>query len=82
VTVGILFTEWSLSLIPGSPSFLPALSCVLALISGASLLFFVRRNDTLALRHLLASGTLYGVFVLAVVASVASGAAQGTMSGH
>src|SRR5437660_12811201 len=34
VTVGILFTEWTLSLTPGNPSFLPALSCVLTLLSG------------------------------------------------
>lgn len=82
VTIGILFTEWSLSLIPGEPGFLPALSCILALLSGSSLLYFVRRHDTLALRHLLASGTLYGVFVVAVVATVASGGGHGTISGH
>jgi cation:H+ antiporter len=73
VTIGILFTEWSLSLMPGSPSFLPALSCVLALLSGASLLFFVRRHDSLHLRHLLASGSLYLVFVAAVVLTLING---------
>jgi cation:H+ antiporter len=82
VTIGILFTEWNLSLAPGDPAFLPALSCVLALISGASLLFFVRRQDTLALRHLFASGTLYAVFVAAVVATVMSGGGHGTLGGH
>jgi cation:H+ antiporter len=82
VTIGILFTDWSLSLVPGDPSFLPALSCVLALLSGASLLFFVRRHDTLALPHLLASGTLYGVFVLVVVATIISGGGQGAIGGH
>jgi cation:H+ antiporter len=82
VTIGILFTDWSLSLTPGNPGFLPALSCILALLSGASLLYFVRRHDTLALRHLLASGTLYGVFVIAVIATVVSGGGQGTLGGH
>jgi cation:H+ antiporter len=82
VTIGILFTDWSLSLSPGNPNFLPALSCVLALLSGASLLFFVRRNDALALRHLLASGSLYAAFVLAVVATVVTGGAQGAAGAH
>lgn len=67
VTIGILFTEWSLSLRPEDPTFLAALSCVLALTSGLSLLFFVRRHDTLHLPHLLASGWLYLVFIAAVV---------------
>lgn len=66
VTIGILFTDWTLSLRPGSPDFLAGLSCVLALASGASLLFFVRRYDTLHLPHLVASGSLYIVFVAAV----------------
>ena len=73
VTIGILFTEWQLSLLPGSSTFLPALSCVLALISGAFLLFFVRRYDTLGVRQLLASGSLYVVFVAAVIASAVAG---------
>ncbi|MBM2812095.1 MAG: sodium:calcium antiporter [Chloroflexi bacterium] len=67
VTIGILFTDWRLSLDPASPFFLPALSCVLALLSGASLLYFVHRHDTLHVPHLLASGTLYVVFVIAVI---------------
>ena len=67
VTIGILFTDWSLSLRPGDPSFLAALSCLLALISGLSLLFFVRRHGTLRLPHLLVSGSLYFVFIAAVV---------------
>ena len=50
VTIGILFTDWNLSLRPGDPSFLAGVSCVLALISGASLLFFARRHDTLHCR--------------------------------
>jgi cation:H+ antiporter len=78
VTIGILFTEWTLSLRPGDPTFLPALSCVLALLSGASLLYFVRRHDTLHLPHLLTSGSLYVVFVAAVILTVASGAAHPT----
>jgi len=73
VTIGILFTEWTLSLVPGTPNFLPALSCVLALISGAILLFFVRRYDSLHAGHLLASGSLYFVFLGAVLLSVLSG---------
>ncbi|MPZ14720.1 MAG: sodium:calcium antiporter [Chloroflexi bacterium] len=75
VTIGILFTEWSLSLNPSSPTFLPALSCVLALLSGTSLFFFVRRHDTLHLPHLLASGSLYFVFVVAVVITTVNGLA-------
>ena len=67
VTIGILFTEWSLSLRPGDPSFLAGVSCILALIAGASLLFFVRRHDTLHVSHLLVSGSLYFVFIAAVV---------------
>jgi cation:H+ antiporter len=82
VTIGILFTEWSLSLVPGDEHFLPALSCVLALISGAMLLLFVRRYDTLDMRHLLASGMLYIVFVVAVVATIASGMAQAPTAVH
>ncbi len=82
VTIGILFTEWSLSLVPGHPTFLPALSCVLALMSGAMLLFFVRRYDTLDMRHLLASGMLYIVFVVAVVATIAAGMGQAPASVH
>lgn len=58
VTVGILFTDWSLSLNPSDPSFLAAFSCVLALLSGANLLFYVRRHESLDLPHLLASGSL------------------------
>lgn len=73
VTIGILFTEWSLSLKPGDPHFLAALSCVLALMSGSSLLFFVARYDTLHLAHLLASGSLYVVFAAAVAATIISG---------
>ncbi len=76
VTIGIVFTEWSLSLVPGDEHFLPALSCVLALISGFMLLTFVRRYETLDMRHLLASGMLYVIFVITVLATVASGAAQ------
>jgi cation:H+ antiporter len=83
VTVGILFTNWSLSLVPGHPDFLPALSCVLALLSGLFLLFFVRRHDTLHLPHLLASGSLYLVFIGAVVATLVSGTAGPVASiGH
>lgn len=67
VTIGILFTEWSLSLRPSDPTFLAGVSCVLALISGASLLFFVRRHDTLHLPHLLVSGSLYFMFLAAVM---------------
>ena len=40
---------------------------MLALISGAMLLLFVRRYDTLDMRHLLASGMLYIVFVVTAV---------------
>ena len=79
VTVGILFTDWSLSLNPSDPSFLAGLSCVLALMSGASLLFFVRRHDSLHLPHLLASGSLYVLFVVAVVLSSVTG---GTAAAH
>jgi cation:H+ antiporter len=73
VTVGILFTDWSLSLNPSDPSFLAAFSCVLALLSGLNLLFFVRRFENLHLPHLLASGSLYVVFVIAVVLSSLGG---------
>ena len=73
VTIGILFTSWSLSLRPGDASFLPALSCVLALLSGAMLLFFVRRHESIHLTHLLASGSLYVVFVVAVLLTMAAG---------
>jgi len=66
VTIGILFTEWSLSLRPSDPGFLAGLSCVLALLAGANLLFFVHRHDTLRIPHLLASGWLYVVFIAAV----------------
>lgn len=82
VTIGILFTEWSLSLHPGDPRFLPALSCILALASGSSLLFFVLRHDTLRVSHLLASGSLYGVFVAAVVLTMVGGAGGSTLGGH
>jgi cation:H+ antiporter len=71
VTIGILFTDWALSLRPGDATFLPALSCVLALLSGAMLLFLVRRFDSLHFTHLLASGSLYLVFVVAVVLTMA-----------
>lgn len=74
VTVGILFTDWSLSLNPSDPSFLAAVSCVLALLSGANLLFYVRRHESLHLPHLLASGSLYVVFVVVVVLSSLAGA--------
>jgi cation:H+ antiporter len=74
VTIGILFTEWSLSLHPSADSFLPALSCLLALASGAFLLYFVRRYDTLHIPHLLTSGSLYVVFVMAVMAIALGGA--------
>src|SRR5581483_2605552 len=70
VTIGIIFTEWTLSFAPGSPSFLPALSCLLALMSGCLLLFFVRRYDSLHASHLLASGSLYFVFLGAVVITI------------
>jgi len=73
VTVGILFTQWSLSLTPGNPDFLPALSCLLALLSGCVLFFFVRRHETLHASHLLISGSLYFVFLGAVLATVVSG---------
>jgi cation:H+ antiporter len=82
VTIGILFTEWTLSLTPGSPSFLPALSCLLALLSGASLLFFVHKHDTLQVRHLVASGSLYFVFIAAVVATVVGGGGAAVVGGH
>jgi len=82
VTIGILFTEWTLSLQPGNPNFLPALSCVLALMSGASLLYFVRRHDTLHLPHLLTSGSLYVVFVIAVIITTLAGAASPTPAAH
>jgi hypothetical protein len=81
VTIGILFTEWHLSLNPSDPNFLPALSCVLALLSGSFLLFFVRRNDTLRIPHLLTSGSLYVVFVLAVIMTLSSGGGTPT-GGH
>jgi len=74
VTVGILFTEWSLSLRPSDPSFLAGLSCMLALLSGLSLLFFVRRGKTLHVPQLLVSGSLYFVFIAAVVLSSLAGA--------
>jgi cation:H+ antiporter len=77
VTIGILFTDWTLSLRPGDPTFLAALSCVLALLSGISLLQFVHRHDTLHLPHLLASGSLYLVFVAAVVMETMAGATTG-----
>ena len=70
VTIGIFFTQWRLSLRPGDPTFLPALSCVLALTSGALLLFFVHRYDTLRFPNLLPSGSLYLILVVAVVLSV------------
>jgi cation:H+ antiporter len=73
VTVGILFTDWSLSLNPSDPTFLAAFSCILALLSGANLLFNVRRLDSLHLPHLLVSGSLYVVFVIAVVMSSMNG---------
>jgi cation:H+ antiporter len=73
VTVGILFTDWSLSLRPGDPTFLAAFACVLAILSGLNLLYFVRRYDTLRLPHLLISGSLYVVFVVAVVLSSLGG---------
>jgi cation:H+ antiporter len=73
VTIGILFTEWTLSLVPGDPLFLPGLSCVLALLSGAMLLYFVLRHDSLHVSHLLASGSLYVLFVAAVVITLVSG---------
>ena len=63
-----------LSLRPGDPTFLPALSCVLALLSGGFLLFSVRRYDALHLPHLVLSGSLYLVLVVAVLLSVAFGA--------
>jgi cation:H+ antiporter len=74
VTIGILFTDWTLSLIPGSSTFLGALSAVLAIASGLFLLFFVRRYDTLHLNHLLSSGALYIVFVGAVIVATLNGA--------
>jgi cation:H+ antiporter len=73
VTVGIFGTEWHLSLRPGDPTFLPALSCMLALLSGTLLLIFVRRYDTLRLPHLLPSASLYLVLVAAVLLSVFAG---------
>jgi cation:H+ antiporter len=83
VTVGILATPWTLSLAPGNPEeFLPALSCVLALVSGSLLLFFVRRHDTLHLPHLVASGSLYFVFLCAVVLSFITGTSTPTPAVH
>jgi len=73
VTIGILFTDWTLSLTPGSSTFLGALSAVLAIASGLFLLFFVRRFDTLRLNHLLSSGALYVVFVAAVIIATLNG---------
>ncbi len=73
VTIGILFTDWTLSLQPGSPTFLGALSALLAIASGVFLLFFVRRYDTLHVNHLLSSGLLYIVFVGAVVFATING---------
>ena len=82
VTIGILFTDWQLSLNPADPRFLPALSCVLALLSGASLLYFVRRHDALHLPHLLASGSLYLVFVVVVVLTLLSGGGTTSAGAH
>jgi cation:H+ antiporter len=75
VTVGILGTDWSLSLRPSDDSFLAGLSCVLALLSGLSLLFFARRHEALHLPHLLISGSLYLVFIAAVALRPLYGAA-------
>ena len=82
VTIGILFTDWSLSLVPGDPLFLPGLSCVLALASGAFLLYFVQRHDTLHVSHLLASGSLYVVFVAAVALSAVAGTTAPLPAAH
>ncbi len=73
VTIGILFTDWTLSLQPGSPTFLGALSAILTITSGALLLFFVKRYDTLHYMHLVASGMLYIVFVGAVIFATING---------
>ena len=73
VTIGILFTDWTLSLQPGSPTFLGALSAVLAITSGAFLLFCVKRYDTLHYGHLLVSGALYVIFVGAVIFATING---------
>jgi cation:H+ antiporter len=73
VTIGILFTDWTLSLQPGAPTFLGALSALLAIISGAGLLYFVRRYDTLHLNHLFSSGMLYVLFVGAVLYATITG---------
>jgi len=77
VTIGILFTDWSLSLRPTDPSFLAGVSCLLALASGLSLLYFVHKNDSLRLPHLLASGSLYVVFIAAVVLAPLYGSSGG-----
>lgn len=82
VTIGILFTEWRLSLVPGDPLFLPGLSCLLALGSGAMLLYFVLRHDSLYMSHLLASGSLYVLFVAAVVLTLVSGPSLSTPAVH
>jgi cation:H+ antiporter len=82
VTIGILFTDWSLSLRPGDPTFLAALSCVLALASGCNLLVSVVRHDTLHLSHLLASGSLYLVFVVAVVLTMMAGGSSTPLPAH
>ena len=82
VTIGILFTEWTLSLEPGSPNFLPALSALLTLASGSILLFFVHRYDTLRLPHLLASGSLYFVFIAAVAITLIGGGAAVSTIAH
>lgn len=82
VTIGILFTDWSLSLRPGDPTFLAALSCVLALASGCNLLVSVIRHDTLRLSDLLTSGSLYVVFVVAVVLTMTAGAASTPLPAH
>jgi cation:H+ antiporter len=73
VTIGILATDWTLSLTPGSETFFGALSSVLAIASGAFLLFFIKRYQALYVPHLLAGGVLYVLFVGALIFGALNG---------
>jgi cation:H+ antiporter len=63
VSLGLVFTSWSLDL-------LNALSAALALLGGAYLYVLLRREKPIQGEHLLVGGALYAVFVMAAIFTI------------
>ncbi|GGM68167.1 cation:H+ antiporter [Halarchaeum rubridurum] len=69
VTLGIVFTDWDLSLAWGTSGFLNAVSVVLAVVSGGILYLRARTaaEDPMKPRPFLVGGLFYAVFIALVV---------------